>query len=121
MSKDKTAEWSGPLSPTSCQIKHAGDVVRNLGLMKVDLIKIDCEGAEHDVLTSLPPDLLRQTKWIVGEMHDELAFPLLALLAPHFDLDLKKRMFAPFFRFHACNHACARQLRGTFDRDALQR
>lgn len=121
MSKDKTAEWSGPLSPTSCQIKHAGDVVRNLGLTKVDLIKIDCEGAEYDVLTSLPPDLLRQTKWIVGEMHDELAFPLLALLAPHFDLDLKKRMFAPFFRFHACNQACARQLRGTFDRDALQR
>jgi FkbM family methyltransferase len=121
MSKDKTAEWSGPLSPTSCLIKHAGDVVRNLGLTKVDLIKIDCEGAEYDVLTSLPPDLLRQTKWIVGEMHDELAFPLLALLAPHFDLDLKKRMFAPLFRFHACNLACVRELRGTFDRDALQR
>ena len=121
MSKDKTADWSGPLSPTSCQIKHAGDVVRNLGLTKVDLIKIDCEGAEYDVLTSLPLDLLRQTKWIVGEMHDELAFPLLALLAPHFDLDLKKRMFAPFFRFHACNLSCVRQLRGTFDRDALQR
>jgi FkbM family methyltransferase len=121
MSKDKTAEWSGPLSPTSCQIKHAGDIVRNLGLTRVDLIKIDCEGAEYDVLTSLPPDMLRQSKWIVGEMHDESAFPLLALLAPHFDLDLKKRMFAPFFRFHACNLACARQLRGSFDRDALQR
>jgi len=38
-------------------------------------------------------------------MHDGSAFPLLALLASHFDLDLKKRMFAPFFRF----------------RDALQR
>jgi FkbM family methyltransferase len=120
MSKDKTAEWSGPLSPTSCQIKHAGDVVRNLGLTKVDLIKIDCEGAEYDVLTSLPPDLLHQSKWIVGEMHDESAFPLLALLAPHFDLDLKKRMFAPFFRFHACNLACAQQLKGSFDRNALQ-
>ena len=48
-------------------------------------------------------------------------FQLLAMLAPHFDLDLKKTMFAPFFRFHACNLACARELRGTFDRDALQR
>jgi FkbM family methyltransferase len=120
MSKDTTADWSGPMSPTSCQIKHAGDVVKNLGLTKVDLIKIDCEGAEYDVLTSLPPDLLFQTKWIVGEMHDESAFPLLALLAPHFDLDLKKRMFAPFFRFHACNFACVQQLRGSFDRNALQ-
>jgi FkbM family methyltransferase len=121
MSKDKTADWSGPLTPTACQIKHAGEVMKTLGLTKVDLVKIDCEGAEYDVLTALPPDLLHQSKWIVGEMHDEAAFQLLALLAPHFDLDLKKRMFAPFFRFHACNLACARQLRGTFDRDALQR
>ena len=121
MSKDKNAEWSGPLSPTSCQLKHAGEVMKDLGLTKVDLIKIDCEGAEYDVLTTLPGEMLRDCKWIVGEMHDESAFALLALLAPHFDLDLKKRMFAPYFRFHACNLACAPQLRGTFDRDALQR
>jgi FkbM family methyltransferase len=121
MSTDTTTDWAGPLRPTSCQIKHAGDVMKNLGVAKVDLIKIDCEGAEYDVLTALPPHLLRQCKWIVGEMHDASAFPLLAFLAPHFDLDLKKRMFAPSFRFHACNHACVRQLRGTFDRDALQR
>ncbi|MEN3369349.1 MAG: hypothetical protein V7609_1492 [Verrucomicrobiota bacterium] len=121
MSKDKSAEWSGPLSPTFCQLKHAGDVMKNLGLTRIDLIKIDCEGAEYDVLTALPGEMLRACKWIVGEMHDESAFTLLALLAPHFDLDLKKRMFAPFFRFHACNLACAPQLRGTFDRDALQR
>jgi FkbM family methyltransferase len=114
-------EWSGPLSPTSCAVRHAGEVVTNLGLTTVDLIKIDCEGAEYDVLTSLPPDLLSHCKWIVGEMHDPSAFQLLALLAPHFDLDLKKTMFAPFFRFHACNLACVRELRGTFDRDALQR
>jgi FkbM family methyltransferase len=120
MSHDKTADWSGPLSPTVCQIKHSGNAMRNLGLTKADLIKIDCEGAEYDVLTSLPAEMLRACKWIVGEMHDESAFPLLALLAPHFDLDLKKRMFAPFFRFHACNLDCVRQLRGTFDRNALQ-
>jgi FkbM family methyltransferase len=120
-SKDKSAEWSGPLSPTFCQLKHAGAVMKDLGLTKVDLIKIDCEGAESDILTTLPGEMLRACKWIVGEMHDESAFALLALLAPHFDLDLKKRMFAPFFRFHACNFACAPQLRGTFDRDALQR
>ena len=121
MGKGEGADWSGPLSPTVCQIRKAGAMVQSLGLTKVDLIKIDCEGAEFDVLASLPPELLRQCKWIVGEMHDASAFPLLALLAPHFDLDLKKRMFAPTFRFHACNLACVSELRGTFDRNALQR
>jgi len=121
MGKAEGADWSGPLAPIACEIRHAGDVTRNLGITKADLIKIDCEGAEYDVLTSLPVDLLHHCKWIVGEMHDDSGFKLLALLAPHFDLDLKKRMFAPFFRFHACNVACARALRGTFDRDALQR
>jgi len=113
--------WSGPLSPTSCQVRHAGEVVANLGLTEVDLIKIDCEGAEYDVLKALPAELLRRCKWIVGEMHDETAFSLLAMLAPNFDLDLKKTMFAPFFRFHACNRSCVGELRGTFDRHALQR
>lgn len=121
LAKDPGGDWSGPLSPTACQVRHAGEVVTDLGLTRVDLIKIDCEGTEADVLGSLPVDLLRNCKWIVGEMHNESAFPLLAMLASHFDLDLKKTMFAPFFRFHACNLACVRELRGAFDRDALQR
>ena len=70
--------------------RHAGAVMNDLGLTRVDLIKIDCEGAELDVLTALPAEMLQQCQWIVGEMHDVSAFNLLALLAPHFDLDLKK-------------------------------
>ena len=106
---------------TDCEVKHAGEIMKILGLTRADLIKIDCEGAEYDVLTALPGEMLRECKWIVGEMHDVSAFELLRLLAPHFDLDLKKRMFVPFFRFHACNLACVGQLKGTFDRNALQR
>jgi len=121
VTKPGAANSRGLAGTTECEIKHAGAVMKNLGLVQADLIKIDCEGAEYDVLTALPEEMLRQCKWIVGEMHDDSAFPLLALLAPHFDLDLKKRMFAPFFRFHACNRAYVQQLQGTFDRNALQR
>jgi FkbM family methyltransferase len=121
MAKIEDVDWCGPVSATECQMKHAGEVMKNLGLTDVDLIKIDCEGAEYDVLTALPEEMLRRCKWIAGELHDVSAFTLLALLAPHFDLDLKKRMFVPSFRFHACNLACVRELQGTFDRDALQR
>jgi FkbM family methyltransferase len=105
---------------TNCEIRHAGSALRNLGISTVDLIKIDCEGAEYEILRTLPEEMLRQCKWIVGEIHDSSGFDLLALLAPHFDLDLKKRMFVPFFRFHACNLGNIPQLRGTFDRNALQ-
>jgi FkbM family methyltransferase len=121
MAKIEDADWCGPVTSTDCQIKHAGEVMKDLGLTKADLIKVDCEGAEYDVLTALPGEMLRECKWIAGELHDVSAFKLLMLLAPHFDLDLKKRMFVPSFRFHACNFACVRELQGTFDRDALQR
>jgi FkbM family methyltransferase len=104
-----------------CQIRRADDVLRELGITKVDLIKIDCEGAEADVFEALPPDILGQCQWIVGELHDESAFALLARLAPQFQLDLKKKMFTPLFRFHACNIASANRLREGFDVDALQR
>jgi FkbM family methyltransferase len=114
-------KWPGPVTTTECEVKHAGAVLKDLGVTQADLIKIDCEGAEYDVLTALPRRLLEHCKWITGEMHDASGFELLALLAPYFDLDLKKRMFVPSFRFHACNLAHVRQLRGTFDRNALQR
>jgi len=121
MAKPGGPEWCGPLRPVECQMKHAGKAMENLGLTRIDLIKIDCEGAEYDVLTALPEKMIQECKWIVGEMHDVSAFKLLAFLGPHFDLDLKKRMFASTFRFHACNLGLVEKLRGTFDRNALQR
>jgi len=121
MIKPGNTKWPGPVSTTECEVKHAGAVMKDLGVTQADLIKIDCEGAEYDVLSSLPRTLLEHCKWITGEMHDAAGFALLALLAPHFDLDLKKRMFVPSFRFHACNLASAAELQGTFDRNALQR
>ena len=119
--KDAAVSSLGTVTTTEYEARHAGAVMKDLGLTKVDLIKIDCEGAEYDVLSALPEEMLRQCQWIVGEMHDASAFNLLALLAPHFDLDLKKGMFVPSFRFHACNLACVQQLKGTFERSALQR
>jgi FkbM family methyltransferase len=118
--KDATSSPLGTITTADCEARHAGEVMKDLGLTSVDLIKIDCEGAEYDVLSALPEEMLRHCRWIVGEMHDATAFDLLALLAPHFDLDLKKRMFVPLFRFHACNLAWTETLRGTFDRNALQ-
>ncbi len=109
-----------PTATTDCEVRHAGEALRDLGVMKVDLIKIDCEGGEFEIFAALADEILRQCKWIAGEMHDVSGFHALALLAPRFNLDLKKKMFSPRFRFHACNLANIAELQGTFDDKALQ-
>jgi hypothetical protein len=68
----------------------------------------------------LPDEILNRCQWIVGEFHDHSGFALLARLAPHFHLDLKKKMSRQRFRFHACNLATLRRF-SRADLDALQR
>lgn len=108
------------LAPVECEIRHAGESLRQLGVREVDLLKIDCEGSELDVFRVLEAEMVARCKWIVGEMHDASAFEILARLAPHFDLDLRKQMFAPTFRFHACNLSLTAKLKDGFDPAPLQ-
>ncbi|HEX4638355.1 MAG TPA: FkbM family methyltransferase [Chthoniobacterales bacterium] len=109
-----------PAAPVLCEVRRLDDVLRELGVPHVDLIKIDCEGAEADVFSTLPDEILNRCQWIVGEFHDHTGFDVLARLARSFHLDLKKRMFGPRFRFHACNIAAMQQLSRS-DVNALQR
>jgi FkbM family methyltransferase len=109
-----------PAVPVECEVRRLDDVLRELGIAQVDLIKIDCEGAEADVFSTLPAEILDRCQWIVGEFHDHTGFAVLARLAPHFHLDLKKKMFRARFRFHACNISKMQELSRS-DLDALQR
>jgi FkbM family methyltransferase len=109
-----------PAAPVECEVRRLDDVLRELGITEVDLIKIDCEGAETEIFSTLPDAILNRCQWIVGEIHDPSGFEVLARLAPHFQLDLKKRMYGPKFRFHACNVSKVQEL-SRKDLDALQR
>ena len=109
-----------PAVPVECEVRRLDDTLREIGVSQVDLIKIDCEGAEADVFSTLPDEILNQCQWIVGEFHDHTGFEVLARLAPHFHLDLKKKMFRSRFRFHACNISKMDALPRA-DLDALQR
>jgi FkbM family methyltransferase len=106
--------------PVECEVRRLDDVLREIGIAQIDLIKIDCEGAEADVFSTLPDEILNQCQWIVGEFHDHTGFEVLARLAPHFHLDLKKKMFRSRFRFHACNLSKI-EAPSRSDLDALQR
>ena len=109
-----------PSASVECDVRRLDDVLRELGIAQVDLIKIDCEGAEAEVFSTLSDEVLNRCEWIVGEFHDHTGFQLLARLAPHFHLDLKKKMFRARFRFHACNISKMQELPRS-DLDALQR
>ena len=69
----------------------------------IDLIKIDTEGSEFDILTSLDSEMLSKTKWIIGELHGVDDFKLLDYLSEFFDIHTKKTLNNRLFMFNACN------------------
>ena len=84
-------------------MRNVKTVLTEIGLKQVDIIKIDTEGSEYNILTALDESVLRSVKWIIGEMHGERDFQLLAYLSQWFDIGLKKRLTNRLFMFRACN------------------
>jgi FkbM family methyltransferase len=78
-------------------------VLDELAVDRVDLIKIDTEGAEYDILTALREDVLARVACITGELHGQRDFELLAYLSRWFDIGAKKTLGKRLFTFMAVN------------------
>ena len=86
----------------SVPIRRSGDFLRELGLARIDVIKIDTEGAEREILHGLTPEQLASVRYIVGELHGERDFELLDWLEQRgFDIECKKSFGKPCFIFKA--------------------
>lgn len=70
-----------------------------------DIIKIDTEGFESTILRALAPETLAQVRWILGELHGEDDFELLAYLSRWFEIGIRKSIKGPLCNFHARNRA----------------
>ncbi len=68
------------------QIRHPVAVLHELHIDHADLIKIDTEGAEYDILTSFPAELLGRTSAIVGELHGVRDTDVLDYLSQWFEV-----------------------------------
>ena len=69
------------------QIMSPAEALSKFEIQHVELIKIDTEGAEYDILTSFPPDILSEVTAVVGELHSVRDEELLAYLSQWFDLE----------------------------------
>lgn len=85
------------------EVKCVSNVLDELGISKIDVIKIDCEGSEFNILTSLREDILKNIDLIVGELHSVNDFELLRVLSPYFELSFNKRLFDRNYTFMAYN------------------
>lgn len=87
-------------TPEDCKILSVKRTVETYGVP--DLIKIDCEGAESEILRNIPN--LNLVTWIAGELHGEDAdYLMLHVLSTHFRLALNRDFFDKTWHFHAVN------------------
>ena len=98
------------------RIRAASAALAELGIARADVIKIDTEGAEYDILTALPPDLVRACRWIYGEVHSEgltenSSFKVLHFLSQTHQIGVTKGIGKKNFSFDAAHPDLAPRLR----------
>lgn len=92
---------------TQVHIKKVSDFLAENSITAVDLIKIDTEGAEYDILTAFPTEILSRVGWLIGELHDTKDFELLAYLSKWFSIGIHKAPDCYYSIFRAVNRSNA--------------
>jgi FkbM family methyltransferase len=90
---------------TRVPVRRTDRALAELGIGSVDIIKIDTEGAEWEILSTMAPEMLRGAKLIMGELHGRRDFLLLDLLQPTFNIGLHKNVGNRLFNFFAVNRS----------------
>jgi len=82
--------------PTAVTVEglSLADLFERLGIARCDFLKIDCEGAEFDILLKAPPELFGRIRHICMEYHDGVTSYSHADLLRHFEqLGFQTRRF----------------------------
>jgi len=82
-------------------VRNVATVLAELSLRNIDVIKVDTEGAEWDILTAFPEEVLRTARYITGELHGNRDFALLDYLSRWFNVGLRKKLSSRLFNFQA--------------------
>lgn len=82
-------------------VRNVATVLAELGLTKVDVLKVDTEGAEWDIVTAFPEDVIARASYVTGELHGNRDFALLDYLSRWFDVGMRKKLSSRLFNFQA--------------------
>lgn len=52
------------------QVTSVPEIIKKYKIESIDLLKLDCEGAEYEIILELPPSILNTIKKIAMEVHD---------------------------------------------------
>lgn len=86
----------------SCKVRNIDEIIDELKIKSIDLIKIDTEGAEYDILLAMKKNIISNASWITGELHGNKDFELLNYLDKlGFSISLNKQIDNRLFMFHA--------------------
>jgi FkbM family methyltransferase len=65
-------EFTGPLrGEQTVEAVTIGDIFERFGIDRCDFLKLDCEGAEYEILEHLPPELFHRIGKLVLEYHTQ--------------------------------------------------
>lgn len=70
--QSRNAPVTQPESQIAVKARSLSDVIQRTAQGKCDLLKLDCEGAEYDILMKSPRDALVKIRRIVMEYHDNV-------------------------------------------------
>ena len=76
-------------------------VMADHGVDTIDLLKLDCEGAEGNVIAGMPTGLIHQVKVIVGELHGVSDLEVLGTIWDSHHVGISKRFDRRCFSFVA--------------------
>lgn len=93
---------SGAEQKITLKIRESGKRLSELGVTQIDVLKVDTEGAERAIIKGLGLSLLKNSRYLCGELHGENDFELLSYLENNgFAIGNKKSPKSKLFNFEA--------------------
>lgn len=97
-------DWGTTDKSISVEVVSVSDFMKTESIDRIDVVKIDTEGAEYDILTSIPQEIMERVMWIEGECHGVKDYELMMHLERTHKIGIREKLMDHRnWGFHALN------------------